>query len=79
MEKLIDLGPKFKYDPDSPEIIEQLHALFCLTLSASGKFACAETLSMADYIMCLLQFIDVGLTKDKDCHLSRFKKSPGIG
>lgn len=76
IERLMDIGKACKCDCSVVEVIDELHALFCLTFSNVGKFVCAKVLSMEDNVLCLLQFLE----KDKfDNQLSKLKKSPSVG
>lgn len=80
IEHLNDLGERLKYDCNAFEIIDELHAIFCLTFSNNGKIACAKVLGMDDNIKCLLQFLDVLNGKEKsESQISKLKKSPAIG
>lgn len=80
VERLIDAGVASKYDCNAFEVIDELHALFCLTFSNFGKFACAKVLSMEDNVKCLLQFFDVLNGKERsESQISKLKKSPAVG
>lgn len=80
VENLLDLGGKSKFDCGAPEVIDELHAMFCLTFSGIGKFAVARVLGMKDNVRCLLQFLDVLNCKEKsENQVQRLKKSPAIG
>ncbi|KAF2903313.1 hypothetical protein ILUMI_02877 [Ignelater luminosus] len=77
---LLDIGEKYKFDCDASEVIDQLHALYCLTFSNIGKISCSNVLSFQNNIKCLLQFLDILNVKEKsDAQLTKIKKSPGIG
>lgn len=76
IERLMDMGKACKYDCNAFEVIDELHALFCLTFCNTGKFVCAKVLAMEDNVRCLLQFLE----KEKfDSQLSKLKKSPSVG
>lgn len=76
IEHLMDIGKACKSDCNAVEVIDELHAFFCLTFSNTGKFACAKILGMEDNVMCLLQFLE----KEKfESQLSKLKKSPSVG
>lgn len=80
VERLLDFKENFKYDCNTAEVIDELHALYCLTFSVVGKFACARVLGMNDNIRCLLQFVDTSVSKDKsDAQIHKLKKSPAMG
>ncbi|CAG9862506.1 unnamed protein product [Phyllotreta striolata] len=67
-------------DLESPEVIDNLHALFCLSFSPFGKIAVAESLGLGDNIQCLLRFLELIFSKDKpEMLIARYKNSPSIG
>lgn len=75
VERLTDLGERC--DCNASEVIDELHAMFCLTFSNVGKFACASVLGMDGNITCLLRFAEF---KDKsEGQLQKLKKSPAMG
>lgn len=80
IELLLNKGKDVNYDLDALEVIDNLHALFCLTFSAYGKLAVAETLGLESNMQCILQFLDFIFSKDKpDVLLLRVKNSPALG
>lgn len=79
IECLLAIGKKFNFDYDAPDIVDEMHGLFCLTFSPIGKISCSETLSINNNIQCLLQFLDPVVSKEKsETQLCKIKKSPGI-
>ncbi|RZB40500.1 virilizer, partial [Asbolus verrucosus] len=79
IESLGKMGEQFSYDCDALEVVDQLHALFCLTFTHIGRISCAEVLGMKNNIKCLLQFLGDVHVKDKsEAQLNKIKKSPGI-
>ncbi|XP_056632492.1 protein virilizer isoform X1 [Diorhabda sublineata] len=80
IDSLLDKGKQLNFDWDQPEIIDNLHGLFCLTFQPVGKITCAELLGMDDNILCLLQFFDYIFSKDKpEMILNRIKTTPSVG
>lgn len=76
---LFDIGEKYKFYCDAPEVTEQLHAFYCLTFSHVGKVSCSKVLSYNQNIKCLTQLLDILYIKDKtEQHLDKIKKSLGI-
>ncbi|XP_045461756.1 protein virilizer [Harmonia axyridis] len=64
------------FDLSSNDILDDLHGLFCLSLSPVGKIAMASVLGMTENIEAILQFINV---KEKpESHSTKLKKSPAI-
>lgn len=79
IEYLMDVGGKNNFDCDCPEIIDQLHGLYCLTFSFTGKISVAETLGMGNNIFSLLQFIEHMFLKEKsESFLNKIRKSSGM-
>ncbi|XP_019867996.2 protein virilizer isoform X2 [Aethina tumida] len=79
IECLSHIGKKYGLDCDSPEILDELHGLLCLTFSPVGKICCSSVLGMDDNIRSLLQFLDILHNKEKlDNYLPRLKKSSGV-
>ncbi|KAF5273298.1 hypothetical protein FQR65_LT04720 [Abscondita terminalis] len=77
---LSDLGEKEKFDCDSTEVVDQLHALYCLTFSLIGKNTCSQVLSFDDNFTVLMKFFDILNAKEKsDAQLAKIRKSPGFG
>ncbi|XP_072392863.1 protein virilizer [Diabrotica undecimpunctata] len=80
IELLLAKAKMLNYDWENPEIIDNLHLLFCLTFSPIGKVCCAEVLGLDNNVNALLQFVDFIFSKDKpDIILARVKSSPSIG
>lgn len=79
IEYLLENGKKFNFDCDATEIVDQLHALYCLTFPHIGKTACAEVLGMDVYIKSIFQFIEFLTTKElTESFLAKLKKSIGV-
>lgn len=79
IEHLIDIGKKNNFDCDSPEVIDQLHGLNCLTFPFIGKVSVAETLGMGNNFDSLLHFVEHVFLKDKpDIFLNKIRKSIGM-
>lgn len=78
VDSLFHLSIKHQYDYDATEILDQLHAFYCLTFSNVGKCAVAEVLSTSNNLYCLLQFFDVINFDKEDNITNKLKKSPGI-
>lgn len=79
VDYLMDLGEKTNRDCDSIEVIDQLHALYCLTYTNVGKLACAETLALSDNVNSILQFVNVPNKEKSELQISKLKKSPATG
>ncbi|KAL3285082.1 hypothetical protein HHI36_019206 [Cryptolaemus montrouzieri] len=73
---LLDIGPQSNFDLCSSEILQELHSLFCLTLSANGKIALANVLGTVENFKAIAQFIN--LKEKPEIQVSKIKKSPGI-
>ncbi|XP_044750585.1 protein virilizer isoform X2 [Coccinella septempunctata] len=73
--KLLDIGEK-NIDLSSNDILDELHGLFCLSLSPVGKIAMANVLGMTENFKAVIQFINI---KEKpESQSSKLKKSPAI-
>ncbi|CAH0546418.1 unnamed protein product [Brassicogethes aeneus] len=76
---LLHIGKKFAYDCDVFEVLDELHALLCLSFSPVGRQSIASVLGMGDNVRSLLQFLDVLTVKEKlDGYLAKLKRSSGI-
>lgn len=78
LDYLMDLSQKTNNDCDCIDVIDQLHAIYCLTFTNLGKFACAEILSLNDNAKIILQYVNI--PKEKcDVQIGKLKKSPATG
>lgn len=73
IDSLLKCYHEEKTDPNHPDVIEHLQALFCLTFGVIGKMAVVHVLSRGDHISVLLKFFKENAT-EKD---TKLKKSPG--
>lgn len=68
-----------RMDCDAPEVIDNLHALLCLTFNHIGKVSTAEVLGMHNHISSLLQFLEVIFFREKsESLILKSKNSIGI-
>ncbi|KAK4877295.1 hypothetical protein RN001_009801 [Aquatica leii] len=77
---LQNIGKSNKFDCDVSVVIDQLHALYCLTFTSIGKITCSQVLGFGNNFNSLLQFFDILNVKEKsEQQLTKIKKSPGFG
>lgn len=73
IDSLLKCYHEEKTDPNHPDVIEHLHALFCLTFGVIGKMAVVHVLSRGDHLSVLLKYFKENAA-EKD---PKVKKSPG--
>ncbi|GLV34007.1 virilizer [Carabus blaptoides fortunei] len=81
VECLCDIGGLNQFDCDAKDVLDQLHAFYCLTYVNIGKLSCSDIISLGDNVKCLLQFLnwsnsDAG---ENDCVWAKLKKSSAVG
>ncbi|KAF5276514.1 hypothetical protein FQA39_LY06583 [Lamprigera yunnana] len=79
IDYLLDIAKSDRYDCDTTAVIDQLHALYCLSFTSLGKIICGRVLGFGNNINALLQFFDMSGKEQSEQQLAKIKKSPGFG